>query len=161
MHRDIIKTAPLLSQEIHAVAFTSGSVRKIDLTNVLASRNIVGVSRARAGTKKDPEVVRPILLLLKTRSTPCDTLLVGGNPLTAAEVDDLGEWTPWVITIHMANGIQWASCISPIFSKNSTFLDAILMREAWRKFGMLYPHRDIRWRPSILLATLDMWTTWR
>ncbi|KAK1456940.1 leucine rich repeat protein [Colletotrichum cuscutae] len=89
MHRDIIKTAPLLSQEIHAVAFTSGSVRKIDLTNVLALRNIVGVSRARAGTKKDPEVVRPILLLLKTRSTPCDTLLVGGNPLTAAEVDDL------------------------------------------------------------------------
>ncbi|KAK1998294.1 leucine rich repeat protein [Colletotrichum falcatum] len=88
-HRDILKSAPLLSQEIHAVAFTSGSVRKIDLTNVLASRNIVGVSRTRAGSKKEPEVVRPILLLLKTGSIPCDTLLVGGNPLTAAEVDDL------------------------------------------------------------------------
>ncbi|KZL70689.1 leucine rich repeat protein, partial [Colletotrichum tofieldiae] len=89
VHRDILKSAPLLSQEIHAVAFTSGSVRKIDLTNVLASRNIVGVSRARAGSKKEPEVVRPILLLLRTGSIPCDTLLVGGNPLTAAEVDDL------------------------------------------------------------------------
>ncbi|GKT46647.1 uncharacterized protein ColSpa_06828 [Colletotrichum spaethianum] len=89
VHRDILKSAPLLSQEIHAVAFTSGSVRKIDLTNVLASRNIVGVSRARAGSKKEPEVVRPILLLLRTGCIPCDTLLVGGNPLTAAEVDDL------------------------------------------------------------------------
>ncbi|KAK2009819.1 leucine rich repeat protein [Colletotrichum eremochloae] len=88
-HRDILKSAPLLSQEIHAVAFTSGSVRKIDLTNVLASRNIVGVSRTRAGSKKEPEVVRPILLLLRNGSIPCDTLLVGGNPLTAAEVDDL------------------------------------------------------------------------
>ncbi|OBR13611.1 Leucine rich repeat protein [Colletotrichum higginsianum IMI 349063] len=88
-HRDILKAAPLLSQEIHAVAFTSGSVRKIDLTNVLALRNIVGVSRARAGSKKEPEVVRPILLLLRTGSIPCDTLLVGGNPLTAAEVGDL------------------------------------------------------------------------
>ncbi|OLN81681.1 hypothetical protein CCHL11_05608 [Colletotrichum chlorophyti] len=89
VHRDIIKTAPLLSQEIHAVAFTSGSIRKIDLTNVLASQNIIGVSRARAGSKKEPEVIRPILLLLKTGNIPCDTLLVGGNPLTAAEVGDL------------------------------------------------------------------------
>ncbi|KAF3806336.1 hypothetical protein GCG54_00006098 [Colletotrichum gloeosporioides] len=89
VHKDIIKSAPLLSQEIHAVAFTSGSIRKIDLTNVLASQNIVGVSRTRAGSKKEPEVVRPILLLLRTGSSHCDTLLVGGNPLTAAEVTDL------------------------------------------------------------------------
>ncbi|KAF6843269.1 leucine rich repeat protein [Colletotrichum musicola] len=89
VHRDIIKAAPLLSQEIHAVAFTSGSIRKIDLTNVLSSQNIIGVSRARAGSKKEPEVVRPILLLLRTGNSHCDTLLVGGNPLTAAEVNDL------------------------------------------------------------------------
>lgn len=93
VHRDIIKAAPLLSQEIHAVAFTSGSIRKIDLTNVLSSQNIVGVSRARAGSKKEPEVVRPILLLLRTGNSHCDTLLVGGNPLTAAEVNDLGKYT--------------------------------------------------------------------
>ncbi|TDZ31822.1 hypothetical protein C8035_v000991 [Colletotrichum spinosum] len=89
VHRDIIKAAPMLSQEIHAIAFTSGSIRKIDLTNVLASQNIVGVSRARAGSRREPEVIRPILLLLRTGNSHCDTLLVGGNPLTAAEVADL------------------------------------------------------------------------
>ncbi|KAL0930892.1 leucine rich repeat protein [Colletotrichum truncatum] len=89
VHKDVIRSAPLLSQEIHAVAFTSGSIRKIDLTNVLASRNIIGASRGRAGSKKEPEVVRPILLLLRTGNSHCDTLLVGGNPLTAAEVNDL------------------------------------------------------------------------
>ncbi|ROT38518.1 RNI-like protein [Sodiomyces alkalinus F11] len=87
VHRDILKAAPILSREIHAMAFSSGSIRKIDLTDVLSSW--CDPSNVRSGVSIEQEIARPLFLLLKTRNTPLDTLLLGGNPLTTAEVDDL------------------------------------------------------------------------
>ncbi|KAL2753339.1 hypothetical protein ACRALDRAFT_1065349 [Sodiomyces alcalophilus JCM 7366] len=87
VYRDILRTAPILFQEIHAMAFTSGSIRKIDLTDVLSSWRDSWSTQSAPGVEQ--EIARPLLLLLRTRNTPLDTLLLGGNPLTAAEVNEL------------------------------------------------------------------------
>lgn len=89
VYREILRAAPILFQEIHAMAFTSGSIRKIDLTDVLSSWYDPWTVRSAPGVEQ--EIARPLLLLLRTRNTPLDTLLLSGNPLTAAEVNELGN----------------------------------------------------------------------
>lgn len=98
IHSDIVRTSPILFQELHALAFTSGSIRRIDLTNVLGS--LPGSSAASrfetpspANPKAETEVARAILLLLRTQNIPLESLYLGGNPLTTAEVDELGAST--------------------------------------------------------------------
>ncbi|KAM0285012.1 hypothetical protein ACHAQH_001701 [Verticillium albo-atrum] len=94
VHREILRSSPMLFQEIHAIAFTSGSIRSIDLTNVLAPRRIASTNpRARSlhssSSNELPEIARPILLLLRTQNITLDALIIGGNALTQGEVDEL------------------------------------------------------------------------
>jgi hypothetical protein len=95
-HRSLVTTWPILSQEMHAVAFTSGSIRSIDLTNVL-TKEAAGVTDAKERgirtrrLKKDIEILRPILHLIKNGKCPCESLIVSGNPLTRFDIDELGK----------------------------------------------------------------------
>lgn len=96
VHNGVLRNASILFQEIHAITFTSGSIKKIDLTNVLGSQRKLSTS-ARfqsllpAVPQEQSEVARPILLLLRTQNISLDSLLIGGNPLTQAEIDELGK----------------------------------------------------------------------
>ncbi|KAH6664331.1 hypothetical protein F5X68DRAFT_161001 [Plectosphaerella plurivora] len=96
VHSDIVRTSPILFQELHALAFTSGSIRRIDLTNVLSSqRSRSAPTRFQQPSTATPppqmEVARAILLLLRTQNIPLDSLTLSGNPLTSAEVDELAS----------------------------------------------------------------------
>lgn len=93
IHSDIIRNSPIVFQELHAVAFTSGSIRKIDLTNVMGSlRSRSFASRLESPTETSSpktEVAKPILLLMRTQNILLDSLLLGGNPLSRNEIDEL------------------------------------------------------------------------
>ncbi|QYT01164.1 PH domain-containing protein [Trichoderma simmonsii] len=89
--------APILEQEIHALLFSSESIRYIDLTNT------VGLQRARrpqtgrgsinqsAMRKMSGEIIRPLSMLLKTQLCHCHGISMSGNPIGSSEVAELAN----------------------------------------------------------------------
>lgn len=97
-HFEDLVQAPVLTQEFHALAFGSESIRSIDLTNCLgvqAKRS----SRTRASTdlaayrKTSSEILRAILMLTRAELSVCNSITFSGNPLAQGDVDELGMLT--------------------------------------------------------------------
>lgn len=76
--------------------FASESIRSIDLSNILGFQTVI---TRQNRLKFDPEqarrlcseVLRPILLLLKNQQCLCNGIILDGNPLASADVEDLGK----------------------------------------------------------------------
>lgn len=83
--REHFRKCPVLTQEFHALAFCSGSVRQIDFTNSLAS-----LACDAQLCSRDLQVLRPILSTLRDGSSKCSHLILAGNPLTAFDIQKLG-----------------------------------------------------------------------
>ena len=80
----------MLHQEFHALAFCSQTIRQIDLGNCSKSLS------SRPAQQRSPQVsslqfLAPILSLLRSGITKCNRLIVSGNILPQADVDDLGK----------------------------------------------------------------------
>ncbi|KAH6998507.1 hypothetical protein BKA56DRAFT_626898 [Ilyonectria sp. MPI-CAGE-AT-0026] len=95
-HYDLLMQAPILVLEIHALVFSSESIRSIDLRNVLGSRSTtsqpgrpkVDLDYAR---KLTSEVFRPILWLLRYEACRCHSIAMSGNLLSPSDVEDLAN----------------------------------------------------------------------
>lgn len=88
--------APILEQEIHALLFSSESIRYIDLTNVVGlqrpkrphtGRGSINHSTMR---KMSSEIIRPLTMLLKTGLCHCHGISMSGNPIGSGDVAELG-----------------------------------------------------------------------
>ncbi|KAF5005852.1 hypothetical protein FDECE_7737 [Fusarium decemcellulare] len=91
-HYDLLMQSSVLSQEMHALAFSSESIRSMDLRNILGSRSSVGRSKDPEGARRvSSEVLRPILMLLKRRSCLCHSITMSGNLLAPADVEELAN----------------------------------------------------------------------
>ncbi|KAK7425383.1 hypothetical protein QQZ08_008169 [Neonectria magnoliae] len=95
-HYDLLMQAPILVLEIHALIFSSESIRSIDLRNVLGSRSTI----SQPGRPKvDPdyarkltsEVFRPILWLLRYDACRCHSIALSGNVFSQSDVEDLSN----------------------------------------------------------------------
>jgi hypothetical protein len=93
-HYENLLQAPVLSQELHALAFASESIRRIDLTNVLGVHNPRN-SQTRASTdfamhcRNSSEMLRPLLILSRAHLLTCHSLVMSQNPLAPSDIDDL------------------------------------------------------------------------
>lgn len=83
-----VRFGSLLHQEIHALAFCSETIRQIDFTNCFAEKSI---RRKMSSEASGPGFLFPILNLLELGLTKCNRLLLGGNHLRSADIDDLIE----------------------------------------------------------------------
>ncbi|KAL7946194.1 hypothetical protein V8C42DRAFT_352529 [Trichoderma barbatum] len=93
----ILIQAPILEQEMHALIFSSESIRYIDLTNT------VGLQRPRrpqtgrgsinqsAMRKMSSEIIRPLSMLLKTQLSHCHGISMSGNPIASNDVAELAN----------------------------------------------------------------------
>ncbi|KFA55474.1 hypothetical protein S40293_02078 [Stachybotrys chartarum IBT 40293] len=93
-HHDILAQAPILVQEIHALAFASASIRSIDLSDVLGLRNLaprfVRTYRDEMTIQKmSSELVQPLIMLLQSQLGHCNSIALSGNPLAPSDVDEL------------------------------------------------------------------------
>lgn len=84
-HRAHLINSPILFQEIHAIVFTARSIKSIDLTNVLVSLN------PNAVAAKSIEVLRPVLMLLRSHLCRCESIIISGNPLSSYDIGELGK----------------------------------------------------------------------
>ncbi|KAF4124125.1 Leucine rich repeat protein [Geosmithia morbida] len=105
--------APVLSQEIHALAFASESVRSIDLGNCLglsirrsaqARRSVDSSGHRRTSS----ELLSPIMMLARAGLCMCRNLVMSGNPLLLSDVDELAN----IMTLDHVRfkKIEFASC---------------------------------------------------
>lgn len=84
--------ASVLSQEMHAVAFSSESIRSIDLRNILGSRSTIGRTKDPEGARKvSSDVLRPILMLLRRQACLCHSISMSGNLIAGADVEELSQ----------------------------------------------------------------------
>ena len=87
---EVLKTAPVLHQEFHALAFCSGNIRQIDFSNCSASY-LSKARRARHHTAPSLQFLSPILELLNHKKTTCNRLILSGNTLLGADIQGLAE----------------------------------------------------------------------
>lgn len=95
-HYHDLLDAPILSQEMHAIAFASESIRSIDLGNCLGlsarrpthSRRSLDSSTYR---RTSSEILSPILMLARAGLCTCRNLVMSGNPLLLSDVDELAS----------------------------------------------------------------------
>lgn len=95
-HYDLLMQAPILVLEIHALVFSSESIRSIDLRNVLGSRTSTSLpARAKVdpeyARKLTTEVFRPILWLLRYEACRCHSISLSGNLLYPGDVEDMAN----------------------------------------------------------------------
>ncbi|KAM5351530.1 hypothetical protein ACJ41O_004253 [Fusarium nematophilum] len=91
-HYDLLIQASVLSQEMHALAFSSESIRSMDLRNILGSRSTIGRSKDPEGARRvSSEVLRPILMLLRRQACLCHSITMSGNLLAPADVEELAN----------------------------------------------------------------------
>jgi hypothetical protein len=85
----------VLAQELHALAFASESIRRIDLTNVLGLYNSYS-AQTRGSTDytayytNSSEMLRPLLMLSRGYILTCHSIIMSQNPLAPSDIDDLG-----------------------------------------------------------------------
>ncbi|KAL7937679.1 hypothetical protein V8C35DRAFT_185909 [Trichoderma chlorosporum] len=89
--------ASILEQEMHALIFSSESIRYIDLTNTVGlsrpkrpqtSRGSINQSAMR---KMSSEIIRPLSMLLKTQLSHCHGISMSGNPIGPSDVAELAN----------------------------------------------------------------------
>ncbi|KAM0204621.1 hypothetical protein ACHAPI_000388 [Fusarium lateritium] len=91
-HYDILMQSSVLSQEMHALAFSSESIRSMDLRNILGPRSTIGRSKDPEGFRRvSSEVLRPILLLLKRQACLCHSITMSGNLISPNDVEELAN----------------------------------------------------------------------
>jgi hypothetical protein len=86
---EMLRTSPVLHQEFHALAFCSETIRQIDFGN--CSRPLLSRLAQDKAQATSLQFLTPILSLLRSGITRCNRLIVGGNILPQADVDDLGK----------------------------------------------------------------------
>jgi hypothetical protein len=86
---ELLRISPVLHQEFHALAFCAEKIRQIDFTNSFTSPP----SPNGYGRRATPSLqfLTPILNLLKSGITKCNRLILTGNTLSGADVEDLGK----------------------------------------------------------------------
>ncbi|UKZ80717.1 hypothetical protein TrVFT333_008480 [Trichoderma virens FT-333] len=93
----ILLQAPILEQEMHALIFSSESIRYIDLTNTVGlqrpkrpqtGRGSINQSAMR---KMSAEIIRPLSMLLKTQLSHCHGISMSGNPIGSGDVAELAN----------------------------------------------------------------------
>ncbi|KAI5465786.1 hypothetical protein BGZ63DRAFT_348023 [Mariannaea sp. PMI_226] len=95
-HYDLLVQAPVLVLEIHALLFSSESIRSIDLRNVLGPRAAASLpGRPKAdpdyARKLTSEIFRPISWLLRYEACRCHSISLSGNLLLQSDVEDLAN----------------------------------------------------------------------
>jgi hypothetical protein len=91
-HYDILMQSSVLSQEMHALAFSSESIRSMDLRNILGPRSTIGRSKDPEGARRvSSEVLRPILLLLKRQACLCHSITMSGNLIASSDIEELAN----------------------------------------------------------------------
>ncbi|KAJ6446376.1 leucine rich repeat protein [Purpureocillium lavendulum] len=94
-HHEILLQATILEQEIHALTFTSESIRSIDLTNTLGLQTSQRLSRFQydheALCKKSSELLRPILMLWRQQMSVCQGISMSNNPIAPGDMDELAN----------------------------------------------------------------------
>lgn len=94
-HHEILLQATILEQEIHALTFTSESIRSIDLTNTLGLQTSQRLSRLQydheALCKKSSELLKPILMLWRLQMSVCQGISMSGNPISLGDMDELAN----------------------------------------------------------------------
>lgn len=89
-HYDLLMQASVLSQEMHALAFSSESIRSMDLRNILGSQSTTRRSKDHEGARRvSSEVLRPILMLLRRQACLCHSITMAGNLLAPSDVEEL------------------------------------------------------------------------
>ena len=86
---ETLRTSPVLHQEFHALAFCSETIRQMDFGN--CSRSLSSRLAQDKNQVVSLQFLTPILSLLRSGITKCNRLIVGGNILLQADVDDLGK----------------------------------------------------------------------
>ncbi|CAG9971837.1 unnamed protein product [Clonostachys byssicola] len=112
-HYEHLTGAPVLTQELHSLAFASESVRSIDLTNVLGLQTR-GNQQSRTQPdytklcKTSSEMLRPITLLARGQLQTCHTINMSGNPVA---VDDIEEFANVLVLDTVAfRSLKFAGC---------------------------------------------------
>lgn len=82
-----LRSGSLLHQEIHGLAFCSENIRQIDFTNCF--RNLPTQRRVAAQGDPGLQILTPLLDLLKLGLTKCNRVILSGNPLGQADLEEL------------------------------------------------------------------------
>ncbi|KAH9906228.1 RNI-like protein [Xylariomycetidae sp. FL2044] len=91
---ELLENSSVLFQEITALLLGSESVKHIDLDHVLPRESVAllpGASNPPSPSRRICEVMPPIILLLKSLQTRCNSLVLNGNPLGEADVVELSR----------------------------------------------------------------------
>lgn len=86
---EMLRISPVLHQEFHALAFCSETIRQIDFGN--CSKSLSSQLAQHKDQVASLQFLAPILSLLRSGITRCNRLIVSGNILPQADVDDLGK----------------------------------------------------------------------
>lgn len=122
-HQIELSRLPLLGQEMHNLVFASESVRDFDFTNVLGTQDHLGrnaslQNQVTRALQVSSEVFRPILMLLRHQGSIFNSICISHNPLSPAEVDDLG----------MKHAHSRSSRYANMLSANALVLDHVAIR---------------------------------
>jgi hypothetical protein len=82
----VVQRASVLHQEIHALCFTSETVRQIDFT-----RSMTALPSQVASPVQGVEFLSPILDLLRLGLTRCNRVILRGCAISASDIGDLAE----------------------------------------------------------------------
>ena len=112
----MLRISPVLHQEFHALAFCSETIRQIDLGNCSKSLS-PRPAQQRSHQVSSLQFLAPILSLLRSGITKCNRLIVSGNILPQADVDDLGKprgsAVPALMNIQLTSRSRDDECRSP------------------------------------------------
>ncbi|KAK6448245.1 hypothetical protein FP744_10004495 [Trichoderma asperellum] len=93
----ILVQATILEQEIHALLFSSESIRHIDFTNTVGLQRTKRPQTGRGSInhttmrKMSSEIIRPLSMLLKTQLSHCHSISMSGNPIGSSDVAELAN----------------------------------------------------------------------
>ncbi|AEO68952.1 uncharacterized protein THITE_2030403, partial [Thermothielavioides terrestris NRRL 8126] len=105
---EMLKARPLLHQEFHALAFCAQTIRQIDFRNCCKSLPSPPSRLSSQHGTRPPSLqfLAPILNLLKSGITKCNWLILSGNVLPQADIDDLAE----TIKMGVIEGLDVSNC---------------------------------------------------
>lgn len=93
----LLSQATVLEQEIHALLFSSESIRHIDFTNTAGFKRPTRPQTGRGSVdhttmrKMSSEIIRPLTMLLKTQLSHCHSISMSGNPIGSSDVAELAN----------------------------------------------------------------------
>ncbi|PON27938.1 hypothetical protein TGAM01_v203075 [Trichoderma gamsii] len=93
----LLSQATVLEQEIHALLFSSESIRHIDFTNTAGLKRPLRPQTGRGSVdqttmrKMSSEIIRPLSMLLKTQLSHCHSISMSGNPIGSSDVAELAN----------------------------------------------------------------------